>query len=201
MSEQLKESRAGGNGTASSEKRKRSSHARAIPGINLQELVAERNWSALAGLGLIAFGLLYLVQDFFGIHFNLWSVGLIGIGGFLMIDAWQTYQENDHTWAGAARNRMTGGAVIALIGLIAALNLSGWTLLLLAIAGALGFDSWQKYQDSGRVWTGKARKRMVAAVVVGLIGLASLIHWWSTWPLLLIILGAAMFFGHIGGKR
>jgi hypothetical protein len=180
-----------------SEKPKRD--PRPLPGINIQELIAERNWVALGGLALIALGVLYMVQDVLGIDFNLWSVALVGLGGWLMIDGWQSYQDHHRTWVGASRNRVVAGAVIALVGLVSVLDISGWTLFLLVIAGVLGYDARQKYEANGRVWTEPARTRMIAAAVIGVIGLFGLLNLWSTWPLLLIVLGAVMLFGR--GRR
>lgn len=172
-----------------------------LPDINITQLIEERNWAALGGLALVAIGILYLVQDILGMDFNLWSLAMLGIGGWLMADAWQRYDRAGRNWVGNSRNRMIGGAVIALIGLFAILDMSGWGFFLLAIGGLLMFDAWQKYDRAGRVWVGNTRSRMIGGGAAALIGAFGLLHTWSTWPLILIIVGVAMLYGHIGGKR
>lgn len=174
---------------------------KSLPGINVRELIAERNWTALAGLGLIIVGILYVFGDFLGMDLNLWNVILIGIGGALMVDAWSKYQDHGRTWTQQSRSRMTGGVVIALVGLLSIFNLSGWGWFLVILGGWLIYDAWQKYEQNGRVWVDLARNRMIGGVVILALGLFGFIHLLSTWPLVLIILGGAMLFGLIGGKR
>jgi hypothetical protein len=96
---------------------------------------------------------------------------------------------------------MAGGAVIALVGLLTVLDLGGWGWPLVAIGGWLIYDARKKYEQNGRVWIEPARSRMIFGVVIVVIGLFGFIHLLSTWPLVLIVLGAAMLFGLIGGKR
>jgi len=174
---------------------------RPIPGINVRELYEERNWTALAGLGLIAVGLLFVVQDVLGIHFDLWALALIGIGGWLMVDGWQDYTERGKKWTDRSRARMTGGVVIALIGLLAAFDLNGWGLLLMGIGGALALEAWRKYEANSRVWTDSTRKRMIAGVFLAVLGFFALFNMWSTWPLILIAIGVVMLYGHASDKQ
>jgi hypothetical protein len=172
-----------------------------LPDINIRELVEERNWTALAGLGLIVVGILYIVGDFFGLDFHLWNIILLGIGGALMLDSWSKYQDHGRTWTEQSRSRMTGGAVITVVGLLSIFNLSGWGWALVALGGWLIYDARKKYEQHGRVWVEPARSRMIFGVIIVVIGLFGFIHLLSTWPLVLIILGGAMLFGLIGGKR
>jgi len=182
------------------EKRKRGENG-SLPDVNVRDLVEERNWSALAGLALIAVGVLYLVQDILGFDLNLWNLLMLGVGGWLMVQSWRAYQANGRVWIEPHRTRMIAGAAIGFVGLISAFHLAGWEWLLLAIAGALMYVARQEYIQNGRAWTPRSRSRMTGGVVIGLIGLFGLINLWSTWPLLLIVVGAAMLFGFIGGGR
>lgn len=172
-----------------------------LPDINIRELVQERNWTALAGLGLIVVGILYIVGSFFGLDFDLWNIILLGIGGALMLDAWSKYQDHGRTWTEQSRSRMTGGAVITAVGLLSIFDLSGWSWPLLLLGGWLIYDARKKYEQNGRMWIEPARGRMIFGVIIVVIGLFGFTHLLSTWPLVLIILGGAMLFGLIGGKR
>ncbi|MBN1679549.1 MAG: hypothetical protein JW966_04605 [Anaerolineae bacterium] len=174
------------------------SNSGSIPGINVRELIEERNWTALAGLALIGIGVLYLLQDMLGLHLELWSMVMVILGGWLMWDGWQTYTGNERTWSERSRSRMIGGGVIALIGAFAVLDLSGWGLFLLVLAGWLAYDTWQKYQAAGRIWTERSRNRMVAVGVMTLVALFGLIDMWSAWPVLLIGIGTAMLLARSG---
>jgi hypothetical protein len=171
-----------------------------LPGINIRELIEERNWTALAGLGLIGLGLLYVAADVLNISFALGAWMLLAAGGWLMFDAWQKYDAAGRLWVGNTRNRMFGGAVIALVGLLGAMHINWWGLMLLGTGGWLGYDTWKKYDAAGRVWTAHTRNRMFAAVAVAVIGFLGLIPLWSAWPLLVIVIGVAMLYRHIGGK-
>ncbi len=169
-----------------------SKNNRPIPGINIPELIKERNWTALAGLGLILVGFLYLFGDLLDLDFNLWSIALLGVGGWLAYDGWTQYNAADRRWTDQSRNRLVGGVVIALVGLLSIFNLSGWAWLLLLLSGALLYDATQRYERAGRRWTDKARSRLMGAGVLGLLALASLINLWAAWPLILIGIGVAM---------
>lgn len=186
------------NGSRNGDNGSRSSTG--IPGINPRELYEERNWPALAGLGLIGLGFLYLVQDVFDLHFNLWGIILLGIGGFLVADAWQKYDASGRTWTGIARNRLTGGAVIMAIGLLGTFQWDWWAVMLLGLAGWLGYDTWQKYEANGRVWTETMRNRATATAIIGILGLFGMLSSWSIWPLFIIAMGVALVFGVIGQK-
>lgn len=172
-----------------------------LPGISIRELIRERNWPALGGLALIVLGLLYIVEDITGLDLNLWSLVMLGLGGWLIYDGYQRYQANNRTWTDTGRSRAAAGGVIALIGLLSAVHISGFTLLLLIVAGLLGYDAWNTYQQNNRVWTERARSRMTGAAVLAGIALLSLINLWSTWPVILIGIGVVMLFGFVGGKN
>ena len=172
-----------------------------LPGISLRELYNERNWTALGGLTLIGVGVLYLIGDLFGASFNLWAFSLLAIGGWLMVDGWQTYQEADHQWVEASRNRVLGGGLIALIGAIGVLQLNWWGLLLLGIAGWLGYDTWRHVDDSGGDWSQRARHRLMVAGAIGLIGLFGLVNLGGAWSWLLVIAGGIMITRHMRGRH
>jgi hypothetical protein len=180
---------------------RKSKHNDPLPGISIRELYEERNWTALAGLGLLGVGLLYLFGDLFNISINLWALSLLGIGGFLMLDGWQKYQAAGERWVENSRNRVFGGGVIALVGLMGTLHLNWWGLLLIGAAGWLGYDTWQKAEDSGGEWSQVARNRMLAAGAIGLIGLFGLVNLGSAWSWLLIIAGGIMIYRHWQNTR
>ncbi|MBN1200363.1 MAG: hypothetical protein JXJ20_00775 [Anaerolineae bacterium] len=182
-------------------KTKREANTSPVPDINIRELVEERNWTALGGLALIALGVLYLFEGLLGLDISLWSVGLLGIGGWLMLDAWSNYQDNNRTWVQRDRNRLVGGAVIVLIGLAGILDLNLWEWVLLGIGGWLMIDAYQRYERNGHEWTTKARNRMIGGIVVAALGAISLFSLSNAWSLVLIVLGGAMLFGYIGGNR
>jgi hypothetical protein len=167
-----------------------------LPGLDIRELLEERNWTALAGLGLIGLGVLYIVLDVLNIHFVLWAWLLLAAGGWLTFDAWQKYNATGRQWTGITRNRMMIGVLVMLIGLFNALQIDWGGLLLLGAGGWLGYDTWQKYDAVGRVWTQKTRNRMFVAGALILFGLISFIPSWSTWPLLVIVIGIAMLYRH-----
>jgi hypothetical protein len=181
--------------------RKRKPDSSPLPGLDIRELVEERNWTALAGLGLIGVGILYLLQGWIGIDLNLWSLAMVGIGGWLMFDGYQKYTTAGQTWVGTSRNRLMAGAIVASIGLVSILNLSWWGLMLLAVGGWLGYDTWQKVEAAGGVWTDRARNRMGAAAVIGAIGVFGFFNLGGAWSVILIAIGAAMLWRHFGRKR
>ncbi|HML23625.1 MAG TPA: hypothetical protein PKD09_18360 [Aggregatilinea sp.] len=163
-----------------------------IPGINIPELIEDRNWTALGGLSLILVGILYLFGDIFDLDFNLWSLALLGIGGWLAYDGWTDYNRMSRHWTDRSRNRVVGGLAIVLVGALSIFNLSGWAWLLMLGAAVLLYDAYQRYQRAGRVWTDKARSRMIFGGVLALLALSSLINLWAAWPLILIGIGVAM---------
>jgi hypothetical protein len=167
-----------------------------LPGINIRELYEERNWTALAGLALVGVGVLFLLQDMLGISLNLWSLAMLGIGGWLMVDAWQKYDAAGRAWVGNTRNRMLGGGLIAMVGLVSIMNLSWWGLMLLGVGGWLAYDTWQRYEANGRVWTEYTRNRMAAAGIIGFVGLFGFFHLGSAWSLILIAVGVTMLYRH-----
>ena len=104
-----------GNGSTNDpKKKKRAAEPRQLPGINVRELIEERNWAALAGLGLIGVALLTLFQRALDVDFNLWSLLLLAIGGWLAVDAYQTFEQQGRTWADNTRNRLLAGTLIGL---------------------------------------------------------------------------------------
>lgn len=172
----------------------RSRDNRPIPGINVRELIEERNWAALAGLGLVVVGLLSLFGDLLDLDFNLWSAGLLAIGGWLAFDGWQRYERAGRRWSDQSRNRLVGGSLIAGVGALSIMELGGWEWFLLVIAGALLYNAYQHYERAGNVWTEQSRSRLIGGIAVALIGLFGLINMWATWPLILIGVGVAMLF-------
>ncbi len=170
---------------------------RPVPPVSVHELLEERNWTALAGLALIGVGVLILLEDALTIRLSLWALLLLGLGGWLALDGWNRAQRV-RAWDGTARNRAFFGGVMALIGLIGLLDLNWWGLLLLALGARLGQQTWRRYQRDGRVWTAGLRRRVFLALAIGAIGLLSFLHLGSAWPLLLVILGAALFLERAG---
>jgi hypothetical protein len=180
------------NGTAGKAKR----DARPMPGINLRELYDERNWTALAGLGLMGLGVLWLIENVLGLDFNLWSIFLVGVGGWLAIDAWQKYESAGRIWAGNTRNRLFVGGAMVAVGLLSIFSINWWGLFLLGLGGWLGYDTYQRYEASGKVWTDHTRNRMAVAAVVGAIGLFGLLNLGSAWAIALIVIGGFMLYRH-----
>jgi len=170
---------------------------RPVPPVSVRVLLEERNWTALAGLALMGVGVLILVQDALTIRLSLWALLLLGLGGWLALDGWNRAQRA-RDWDSTARNRALFGGVMVLIGLIGLLNLNWWGLLLLALGVRLGQQTWRSYQQGGGVWTTGLRRRAFLALAVSAIGLLSFLHLGSAWPLLLVILGAALFLERVG---
>lgn len=179
----------------SNKSRRSTPDPRPLPGLSVRELYAERNWPALAGLALIGIGLLYVAQDIFGLAVNLWALALLGIGGWLVLDAHQRHADEGEAWGQTARHRLMAGALAILIGVLGMLRVDWWGLLLLGAGGWLGYDTWRKHAAGGRGWTRRARNRLVVAGILGAAGLVSLLNLGSAWPFLLIVLGAAMLYG------
>jgi hypothetical protein len=108
-----------------------------LPGLNVHELIEERNWMALAGLGLIGVGLLYVVFHVLNITFALWAWIMVAGGAWMFLDAWQDYDAAGRIWTGKTRNRAMFGLFIGLIGLFNALRIDWGGLLLLGAGGWL----------------------------------------------------------------
>ncbi|MBN1565348.1 MAG: PrgI family protein [Anaerolineae bacterium] len=172
-----------------------------LPGISLRELYAERNWMALGGLALIGVGALYLLGDLMGMSFSLWALSLLAIGGWLAYDGWHQYQAAGQQWVDNSRNRVLGGGVIMLVGLMGTLQLNWWGLLLLGVAGWLGYDTWQTVEQTGGEWSPRSRNRAWAAGAIGLVGLFGLVNLGSAWSWLLVIAGGIMIYRHMQGHR
>lgn len=180
--------------------RKRKLTDQRVPGINLRELITERNWTALAGLGLLAIGVLYVVDSWLGLDFELWSLLLIVLGGWLLLDGWRDYEAAGRTWESRARNRVFAGVMVAALGLFGLFELNTWSWLLIILAGWLAYDTWQRYETTGRVVTQTVRNRFIGAGIMATLGLLGALNWWSAWPLLLIALGLALLTGVIGER-
>lgn len=184
------------NGTTNGpQKPKRETDSRPVPGLDVRELIAERNWAALAGLGLIGVALLHLLAGALDMDFNLWSLLLLGIGGWLGFDAYRTYEQQNRTWAGNTRNRLLAGGLIALIGLMGLFDINWWGLMLIAVGGWLGYDTYQKAEATG-AWTGHLRNRAWAAGLIGGLGLLGFIGIGTVWAVILIAIGGYMLYRH-----
>lgn len=171
-----------------------------VPGINFRELYEERNWTALAGLGLVGLGILLVLQEMLNLDLSLWSLALVGVGGWLMADAWRKYAAAGRTWTENAQPRMLIGGGAVLIGLLNMVHLPWTTLFLVGVGGWLAYDTWQRHNAAGRVWTQQNRNRMFVAAAMGLIGLSGFIHLGGAWPLLIIV-GAVMILRHNRGAH
>lgn len=183
-----------------SSKRKNTGDAPSIPGLDLRELYAERNWTALAGLALFALAGLWALQSLLGIDLQLWSLALLGIGGWLVFQSWTASQGDFSRLDESARHRLLAGAGMIAIGALSMIHFDWWALLLIGAGGWLGYDTWQRHESVGRIWTRQTRNRMFMAAALGLLGLSSLISMGSAW-LLLIIIGAAMLYGRVGKRH
>lgn len=186
------------NGNSNGPRKKKKRADGPIPGIDLQALIQERNWAALAGLGLIGLALLILVQRALGVDFNLWSLLLLGIGGWIVYDTVQIYEQQNRTWTDHVRNRILAGGLIVLVGLMGMLSINWWGLLLLVVGGWLGVDTYQKTESQGGVWTQTLRNRMLAAVIIGGLGAMAFFNLGSAWSLILIVIGGYMLCRHFG---
>ncbi len=178
------------------QKPKRDTNSRPVPGLNVGDLIAERNWAALAGLGLIGVAVLHLLGRALDMNFNLWSLLLLGIGGWLAYDAYQTYERQNRTWAGNTRNRLLAGGLIGLIGLMGVFDINWWGLLLIAVGGWLGYDTYQKAESIG-MWTDHLRNRAFAAALIGGLGVLGFIGMGSVWAVILIGIGGYMLYKHL----
>ncbi|NDJ78629.1 MAG: hypothetical protein GYB65_20460 [Chloroflexi bacterium] len=174
--------------------RPRTANRDPIPGINLRELYEERNWTALAGLGLVGLGLLFLVEQVLDIDINLWGAILVLIGGGLLYTAWEEYNANHQTWTDRARKRLTGGAVIGAIGILATFDINWWGAILLAVGGWLAYTAYQRYEANNNEWTDRERNRLVFGAILGVVGVLVLVGMGWLWPLVIIVTGAALLF-------
>ena len=169
---------------------------RPVPDIDLRALWEERNWTALGGLALLVVGCLVLLEDLFGLNLNLWSMLLVGIGGWLMFDAYQTFQAHAQRWAGTSRNRMLAGGLMVAVGVMGMFDFDLWGLVLLGAGGWLGYDTYQKVEADGGTWTDQSRTRLGVAIALGVIGFFAFFNMGSAWPVILIVIGAAMLYRH-----
>jgi hypothetical protein len=167
--------------------------SRPVPPLSLRALVEERNWTALIGLGLIGIGLLVFVGDVLHLHLRLWALLLLGLGGWLAADGWSRYERAGRVWGDTARSRALFGAVTVLVGLLSLFNLNWCGLLLIALGGKLGHDTWERFTSGGRMWTAGLRRRAFLALIVGGIGLLSFFGLGNAAPLLLILIGVGLF--------
>lgn len=184
-----------------SDPRKPKLNEQRVPGFDLRELVEERNWTALVGLGLLAIGVLYVVDSWLGLDFQLWSLLLIALGGGLALDGWRDYKAAGRTWEDRSRNRIFAGVLVTALGLFGLFELNSWGWLLIILAGWLAYDTWQRYIAAGRMMTPTVRNRFLGAGIMAALGLFGSLNWWSAWPLLLIVLGIALLSGMIGERN
>lgn len=172
-----------------------------VPGINVRELIEDRNWTALAGLGLIAVAILVALDGWLGLDFEVWNLLLVVLGGALALDGWRSYEAAGRTWSERSRTRTAVGGIIVALGVLGLFELDLWSWMLLILAGWLAYDTWQRYERNGRVVTQLIRNRWIAAGVLAALGLLGAMSWWSMWPLLLIALGVALLTGMVGNRR
>lgn len=183
-----------GNGNSNGRKRKSDAHP--VPGINLRELWDERNWTALAGLALLAIGVLALIDNLLGIDLSLGSLLLLGAGGYVMRAAWLDYEADGRQWVGNTRNRLAAGALIALVGLMTLFEIHLGGLLLLGAGGWLAYDGWQAYQANGQTWPEPARSRAMVGGGLLLLGALLVLNLGSPVPLVLIGIGVVLYLNH-----
>lgn len=172
------------------------SGARGMPGINVRELIEERNWAALIGLSLIGVGLLYALQGLIGVSFNLWSLLMLALGGWLVYEGWKTYEQQNRDLTDNVRNRWLAGGLLLVIGVMGIIDLNWWGLLLIVIGGWLGYDTWQKVEANGGVWTEQTRNRLLIAGIVATFGLFGFLNIGGAWAIILIGIGAFMLYRH-----
>lgn len=171
-----------------------------VPGINLRELIADRNWTALAGLGLIAVAGLYAIDRWLGLDFQVWTLLLVVLGAWLFLDGWRSYEDAGRVWEDRARSRVIAGGLILALGVFGLFELNMWAWVLLILAGWLAYDTWQRYEANGRVMTQLVRSRWIAAALLAGLGLLGSLNWWTAWPLILIVIGIAMLTGMFGRR-
>ncbi len=172
------------------DKRKRSTSA--VPAPNVSELIAERNWTALGGLALMALGALYALQHLFGLRLDLWALLLIGIGGWLLYDAWG--QSNDAPWDNdATRTRALVGVALLAVGVMNMLTLNWWGMIVLGGGVWLGYDTRKRVDALGGIWTRDLRNRMFVAALLVFFGLSAFISMGGLWWLVLIVGGVILY--------
>ena len=173
------------------DKRKRSSTS-TVPAPNVSDLIAERNWAALAGLALIALGVLYALQHLLGLRLDLWALLLMGIGGWLLYDAWQG--SSGSPWDDAAtRTRTLVGGVLLAVGALSVVAWNVWGLLVLGAGVALGYDTQKRVDALGGIWTRDLRNRMFVAGLLAFFGLSAFISLGGLWWLVLIVGGVILY--------
>ncbi len=163
-----------------------------LPAPNVSELIEERNWAALAGLALMALGVLYALQHLLGLRLDLWALLLMGIGGWLFYDAWQ--QSGGSPWERQpTRTRALVGAALLLAGVMSILTMNWWGMFVLGAGAWLGYDTWQKVQALGGVWTRDLRNRMFVAGLLVFFGLSAFVSL-SGWGWLVLIVGGVILY-------
>ena len=173
------------------DKRKRSSTS-GVPAPNVAELLEERNWTALAGLALMALGALYALQHLFGLRLDLWALLLMGIGGWLLYDAWG--QSNGAPWENpTTRPRAIAGAVLLAVGVLNVLTLNWWGVLVLGAGAWLGYDTRQRADALGGIWTRDLRNRMFVAGLLIFFGLSAFISMGGLWWVVLLVGGVILY--------
>ncbi len=175
------------------DKRKRSS----VPAPNVPELIAERNWTALAGLALIALGALYALQHLFGLRLELWALLLVGIGGWLLYTAWQpndlSAQDTSHSVHTPLRTRAIVGAVLLSVGVMSIFSFNWWGLMVLGAGGWLAYDTRKRVDELGGVWTRDLRNRMFVAALLGYFGLSAFVPLGGLWWVVLLVGGVVLY--------
>ncbi len=184
----------GSNGNGTRQLRRAAQSARPVPTLSVRALIEERNYPALAGLVLGAVGCLVVLRTLFDLDLSLFNLTLAGLGGWLMTNAWQMYQRASRTWTTVAQNRMVAGGLIALVALMGMISLDWWSLMLMVFGGWMGYDTWQRYEERGRVVDSRLRQRAWLAALVGSVGFFGFFGLGSAWPLVLIAAGVAMLY-------
>ena len=106
------------------------------------------NSSWIAGVAIIAVGVIFLLGNFTNFHLDNWWALFILIPGLMTFaNAWRARQEDGH-WSKRARGSIIGGLAITLVALIFLFNLDWgkiWPVFLIlgGVAALLGglFDS------------------------------------------------------------
>jgi len=83
----------------------------------------DRNYGWMAGLAIIAVGVIFLVSNFTGYTLNNWWALFILIPGIVsFVNAWNAYRQ-DGRWSKRARGGLIGGLIITFVAVIFLFNL------------------------------------------------------------------------------
>ncbi len=163
-----------------------------VPAPNVAELVAERNWAALAGLALMAVGALHALQRLVGWRVDWWALLLVGVGSWLAYTAWRPRPDAPHGGA-AARTRALVGVALAVGGAMQLLTLNWWGVLVFGSGAWLGYDTQRRAQALGGVWTRDLRNRMFVAALLAFFGLSAIFPLGGLWWLVLVVGGVLLY--------